>query len=67
MLKFSRLADFEVDARVTGSIFGQETCTVANSRQVYIELVMEALLTIFLPEERADTYRHLGNMIDRSS
>jgi hypothetical protein len=31
---------------------------VARSRQVYIELVVEALLIIFLPEERADTYRH---------
>jgi hypothetical protein len=31
---------------------------VARSRQVYMELVVEALPTIFLPEKRADTYRH---------
>jgi hypothetical protein len=31
---------------------------VARSRQVYIELVVEALLIVFLPEERADTHRH---------
>ena len=32
---------------------------VARGRQVYIELVVEALLVaVFLPEERADTYRH---------
>jgi hypothetical protein len=29
-----------------------------RSRQVYIELVVEALLILFLSEERADTYRH---------
>jgi hypothetical protein len=32
-----------------------------------MELVVEALLIVFLPEGRADTYRHLGNMIDRLS
>jgi hypothetical protein len=33
--------------------------TVARNRQVYIELVVEALLiAIFLPKERTDTYRY---------
>jgi len=32
--------------------------TVARNRQVYMEMVVEALLTIFLPKKRTDTYRH---------
>jgi len=32
--------------------------TVARSRQVYTELIVEAVLIVFLPRERADTYRH---------
>jgi hypothetical protein len=38
---------------------GKRVETVARSRQVYMELELwKHLLTIFLPQKRADTYRH---------
>jgi hypothetical protein len=36
----------------------QAVCRVARSRQVCTYIVEALLITIYLPEERADTYRH---------